>query len=319
MRKEMTPNITMLGIGATKAGTSWLHKQLNKHPEIWMPPVKELHFFDRSINYPSPNTLATSSPISRMFGSQPWEGEQMIKHTKNVLKHIKAGGFTDAIWWSKWTFGYYSDSWYKSLFLEGLSYQVRGEITPAYSILEREDVARIKEINPDIKLIYLIRNPIDRAWSNIRHNFKKGYLNIDLSEAEMIAALQRKGTVIRGDYERTLETYLRYFDSSQILVCFYDAIQANPSDLMLGITNFLDISAFKEGIVDSQALINASPLKEMPSRVKDYLAETYTPMIKRLANKFGSYARVWEQSLSNSDLKTLRIDSNLDYTTTFHP
>lgn len=33
-------------IGAQKSGTTWLHRQLRNHPQIWLPPVKELHYFD---------------------------------------------------------------------------------------------------------------------------------------------------------------------------------------------------------------------------------------------------------------------------------
>src|SRR5438270_8769299 len=34
-------------IGAQKAGTGWLYEQLRSHPDFWMPPMKELHYFDR--------------------------------------------------------------------------------------------------------------------------------------------------------------------------------------------------------------------------------------------------------------------------------
>ena len=36
-----------LCVGAQKAGTSWLYRQLEPHPDFWMPPVKELHYFDQ--------------------------------------------------------------------------------------------------------------------------------------------------------------------------------------------------------------------------------------------------------------------------------
>ena len=38
-----------IGIGAQKAGTTWLHRNLQAHPEIWMPTEKELHYFDEKI------------------------------------------------------------------------------------------------------------------------------------------------------------------------------------------------------------------------------------------------------------------------------
>ena len=40
----MYPNF--LGIGAQKSGTTWLHANLSQHPQIWMPPVKEIHYLD---------------------------------------------------------------------------------------------------------------------------------------------------------------------------------------------------------------------------------------------------------------------------------
>jgi len=36
-----------LCVGAQKGGTSWLYQQLESHPGFWMPPVKELHYFDK--------------------------------------------------------------------------------------------------------------------------------------------------------------------------------------------------------------------------------------------------------------------------------
>ncbi|TVQ38230.1 MAG: hypothetical protein EA384_09570 [Spirochaetaceae bacterium] len=36
-----------LGIGTTRGGSSWLYRVLSRHPDVWMPPVKEVHYFDR--------------------------------------------------------------------------------------------------------------------------------------------------------------------------------------------------------------------------------------------------------------------------------
>ena len=55
--------------------------------------------------------------------------------------------------------------WYEAHFLSsGLS----GEITPAYSILPDQAVKAISEYLPESKIIFLVRNPLDRIWSQIR-------------------------------------------------------------------------------------------------------------------------------------------------------
>lgn len=291
MRKT---RLTFLGIGAQKAGTTWLYHQLSNHSEIWMPPVKEIHFFDRSLHYPTPNRLATSSLLFRILGSKPWQRSRIRSDIRIIARHIKAGNYHQAVWWSKWAFGYYNDSWYGKLFSQARSYKACGEITPSYSILENEDVARIQALNSDIKIIFMIRNPIERAWSAIRFNVDRGFTKISLdSDDEIISALKEPGMVSRGDYELTIDTFLKYFDSSQILVCFYDAIKCDPSGLMNGITTFLDVAPFKETAIDSETLVNPSPARKMSSEVRDYLVETYTPMTIRIAKTFGSYAKIW--------------------------
>src|SRR3954451_6343376 len=41
------PGPDFICIGAQKAGTGWLYEQLRAHPDFWVPPIKELHYFDR--------------------------------------------------------------------------------------------------------------------------------------------------------------------------------------------------------------------------------------------------------------------------------
>ena len=292
-----TKRPTFLGIGAHKGGTGWLYRQLLKHPDVWLPPKKELHFFDRSPRYPSPNSLATSSPFSRLIGSKPWERPKYLSDTVIIARNLAKGRIRNAAWWSKWAFGYYDEAWYSDLFSQAPSGSACGEITPAYSMLDRPDIDRIAVVNPGMKFIFMIRQPVERCWSAIRYNVSRGWLNLDLNaEAEIIHYLKKPHVKLRADYERTLENYLSCFDRKQILVCFYDAIESDPVGLMSSITAFLDVAPFASQNIDSQTRVNASPMSEMPEQVRDYLWATYSPMIRRLADRFGSYAVQWDAS-----------------------
>src|SRR3954454_22181194 len=53
-----------LCIGAQKAGTGWLYEQLRSHPDFWMPPMKELHYFDR-LAAPNDSSETRSLPFAR--------------------------------------------------------------------------------------------------------------------------------------------------------------------------------------------------------------------------------------------------------------
>ncbi|MEL6470231.1 MAG: sulfotransferase domain-containing protein [Cyanobacteria bacterium J06623_4] len=286
---------TFLGIGAHKAGTSWLYEQLTTHPDVYMPPKKEIHFFDRSKKYLSPNILSVSSPFLR-----PWKLEKKdlgttLHDTLRIGKLVLTGDLKQADWLRRWIFGTYNEAWYVDLFRQTRPHQVCGEITPSYSMLESPDIARIKALNPDMKLLFMLRDPVDRAWSNIRFGVGKGRLNADLNSTDdIIATLKQPGVVLRGDYERTLNNYLQHFEASQILICFYEAIKYDPVGLMSDITTFLDIPPFATGAIDHKRRVNSSEPRQMPNAVRDYLVETYSPSIDRLANALGSYAEGWK-------------------------
>jgi len=316
----MNSKPSFLGIGAHKAGTSWLYQQLSSHPEVYMSPKKEIHFFDRSPRYSSRNTLAESSPFKRPFRLEHQDLRRTVFDIVRMAKCALTSDFEQAEWYRRWVFGYYDEEWYASLFPQSARYKAYGEISPSYSILDSEDVARIKRLNPDMKLLLLLRDPIDRAWSNIRYGHSNKHLNVDLdSPDDIIRVLQQPKVVLRGDYERTLNIYLDHFDSSQVLVCFYEAIKHDPIGLMSGITEFLGISPFAAAMINHQKRVNFSKPKPMPSTVKDYLLETYAPNVKRIAAAFGSYANIWEGGNRPVSVQSPRISSDFQMIPTLHP
>jgi hypothetical protein len=285
---------TFLGIGAQKAGTTWLYQHLREHPDVWMPPEKELHYFDRSTSYPSPNNLATSSPIARMLGSQPWERPQMREGRRKLVMALRARDTERVVWVVHRYFGHYGDRWYRSLFRQAGAAAVTGEITPSYAILGSEDVAHMRAVTPSLRLIFMIRHPVDRAWSAIRFGIGKGRPDAAIEPSDRIIKRLRWAPMLwRGDYERTLDIFLQHFDRRQMLVGFYDAIGADPGGLLDGITEFFGIAPFDRTAIDNGLRVNPSEQAEMPAAVHEFLTETYEPMIERLAERFGSYAARW--------------------------
>ena len=124
----MTQKVDFLGIGVQKAGTSWLWKNLRQHPSIWMPPRKELHYFDRSLNYPSPSYLVSQYLINRLLGKEHYN-----KQFRKILISELGGAIYKKDWerfrWSlRYCLGTYNDDWYLSLFKLGEG-KLKGEIT----------------------------------------------------------------------------------------------------------------------------------------------------------------------------------------------
>ena len=286
--------VDFIGIGAARAGSSWLWKQLRAHEEIWMPPIKELHYFDRNPAYPSPSYLYPDSTIERLLGQETHSSQYFRRLMQELIK--------DLVWFRlhnlSWTYRYFFKrcdiDWYKSLFEAGKE-KLTGEITPAYSILEYKDVLNIQKELGNIKVIFLIRNPIYRAWSHIKYGYKKRGIS-SLKDIDRIKSLVNKPVQeLRSDYLRTYRIWTDVFGEEQVYVGFYDQIQEDPENLLTDVGNFLNLSSpsslFKPQ--ESQRRINASKSTKIPSEIQLYLARKYIEDLQNLRELFGGYAEQW--------------------------
>lgn len=294
--KEQSP-INFWGIGAQKAGTSWLYYNLTKTPGFVIPPVKEMHYFDRDTKYPSPNILSKTRVRDRINSFA-----YLKKAARSIASTIVKGKMKNLAFTFKWFFSDYSDEWYISVFapLKG----IKGEITPSYSMLSKEDISRMHTMAPDAKLILMLRNPIDRAWSHFRHTKKaiKGFKLKNVKEDDIIAFMQSEGQELRSDYVRTINNFTSVFPKEQLLIGFFDAILDAPEQLLEEVVHFLSSkSESEEGSKKSwnvnntaiNKVVNKSIELDCPPAVLTFLKEKYHDMSLDLANQYGGYFNKW--------------------------
>ena len=289
----MNIKIDFMGIGAARAGTTWLWSILNQHPNIWMPPIKELHYFDRSLDYPSPSVLADDRFIDRLFGTGKHHASFRKLFIQSIGKSILIPQkWGDMRWKLRYFLGTYNDNWYLSLF-DIRKKATLGEITPAYSILSRKDIQHISELFPELKVIYLIRNPVDRAWSGIRYRWSKGTLDINNLE-EVIRIIESPSQAYRSDYFRTIQNWSACFPKKQILICFFDDIVTQPQQLIKKILTFLNVDpTIPTPNNKLNVKVNASREKHIPEMVNRYLAKKYYPEVMKLVPLVSGYSEMW--------------------------
>ncbi len=209
-----------LGIGAQKAGKTWLYHQLGNHPDIYLPPIKDIHYFDR--------------PSHQEYWS---ERRQFHKRVKKFLKK----GHESPAWYFRYCFGKVSDDWYRGLFPKDTK-RIRGEITPSYTTLKISEIQHVHRMNPHMKLILTMRDPIDRAWSHYRMVLRKeGLVHAELSEAEVLDILDRKVLVEKGNYVRSLTRWLGVFKREQLHVGYFEQIKSEPTSLLEAIYGHLGV------------------------------------------------------------------------------
>lgn len=278
--------INFIGIGAQRSGTSWLYDQFEKSYQVDVLPLKELHYFDRESKYSSPDKLKVEKLFLRIFN---------IKWLLNAILLIYRKR-KDFKWYKKFLFSNYNDKWYLSLFK--YTKKCTGEITPSYSILDETDIIKMKNLlGPQTKIIFIIRNPIDRAWSSYRYIQRGKYLkSLNIKHAKNYFNSDKQK--LRSDYVRTLENYLKHFDS--VCVCFFDAIVDQPDQLLKEIFDYLNLDSTeikKLSKVDKN--VNRSKTLKMPSELKYYLKEMYEDDLIKMSNYFGNYTNTWVDNSGN--------------------
>ncbi|MBI2835570.1 MAG: sulfotransferase [Acidobacteria bacterium] len=289
-----------LVIGAQRSGTTWLYRNLGRHPDIWLPPVKELHFFDRAPRYPSPSHHASppgwkrlSLILSLMLAAAP-NRRMVLQHVKFWLwcRAAEAGAWP-AFWFSVgYPFATIDANWYRHLFALG-GEKITGDLTPAYSLLTEEDVAVVRELLPEARIVMVLRNPIERAWSHFKLECRMTGIRVD----DVWAAshfLGRPDVFMRGDYASVLPRWRRHFGRDGVHVAYYDNLLQDPEGFFRGILDFLGAhSDLDIGFGDLRRRVNQSAPVQIPDEIRTALAGQYLESLRELCRIEPGRPEVW--------------------------
>jgi len=129
--------------------------------------------------------------------------------------------------------------WYQSNF-SGEA-QVRGESSHNYTCYPHFSGVpeRMYALVPQAKLIYLLRDPVERIISQYLQNYTDGRENGEMASAVMEASHSRY--ISRSKYCMQLEQYWRYYSESQILLLTQEALQAQPRETLRNVFRFLEV------------------------------------------------------------------------------
>lgn len=115
----------------------------------------------------------------------------------------------------------------------------------------------MKTYNPNLKIIYIVRNPIERIVSHYKHFYERGYTdtNIELS-------IEKDNDYIEtSSYFKQISPYLKFFKANQILILFYNDLKRKPEKVINEITNFLEIDEFKKTSIAKANVSSTGSLK----------------------------------------------------------
>lgn len=244
---------TFFIIGATKSGTSSLYHYLKQHPDVFMSGVKEPHFFGFE-----PDT-------------EVWEIRNG-KRQKNsfIITDYKA---------------------YQDLFRTASPAQARGEASVMYMYLPGS-ATRIKTHVPEAKLIAVLRNPVERAYSAYLH-FVREAEEPCATFADALAAEPTRvaeGWAARyhyqemGFYARQLSRFYDEFSAEQIRVFLYDDFKRDPQGVSRSIYRFIGVDESFTPDTTTKHNISGVPKNRLLHQMHHFLKNDHP--LKSLAKTF---------------------------------
>lgn len=168
----MTDRPDFLCVGAQKAATSWLYLSLSRLPGVFMPIVKDSHYFRESSSTPTPWARELRLKQVATLREQAEQGHhRAVSHraAPAQIEHFSAERV--------------DDDWYRGVFAFAHPHELAGEVCPSYFGIPEHDIERAWAMNPEMAVLLFVRDPVDRCWSHIKMHRQQQQGRVDIDRA----------------------------------------------------------------------------------------------------------------------------------------
>lgn len=225
----MSEATVLFGLGATKAGTSWLYQALHDHPGCRLRAVKEFHYWDTfapdqcrwqvAAFQKRLRSLRSSMDVARAASNRRRENNlQRQADDLQSLINVLAGDRTE-------------HTAYRTFLANNAATHLVADITPSYGLLPNEMVRQMLAAFPRARFIYLMRDPVARLWSHVRMEAERSSPpseNIEeranLLLKEVLHNDHSQHILARGDYPTTAERLKRLVPAKQLRLCYSERL-----------------------------------------------------------------------------------------------
>lgn len=222
--EQKLPNFFV--VGAAKSGTTSLYEYMKMHPQIYMAPIKETHHFSTDIDNTKfrPNYARSLNKDLTRFLETDMEDGIFHAFVKDRAQYIK-------------------------LFRNVKNEKAIGEITNSY-LYSKEAARNIHSTFPDAKVIMMLRNPIDRAFSHYLMDLRIGYETADFMTAvKKDMARDPKGWGISnlyieiGMYAEQVKRFVEVIPEQQRRIYIFDDFKKDAGAVVKDMFSFLGVEA----------------------------------------------------------------------------
>lgn len=235
--------LRFLGIGAQKAGTTWLYEVLRQHPQVGFPLGKESHYWSLVVKHP--------------------DADAAQRYLAN---------FSDPA-------------------------RLEGEITPAYATLGDAAIRELRAAAPELRLILMLRNPLERAWSSAQMVMSKlGMSESEATDDWLLTLLRSRASLQRGDYADIIRRWLRWFPKQALLTRHFEELRTDPEGLANDCFRHIGLDPLSSAQLrqmGTRRVVFAGPQRPLRPQLWRELQSIYQPRISALEQVLGQDLQAW--------------------------
>lgn len=258
----MTQKTFVLGLGAPKSGTTWLYRYIANQECSDMGLRKEYRVLPQ---------LFRDTPLRSRFNFRRlvrWQGLLPVVDRGQLLRLRMIAQP-----------GHY-EHYFASL-VEGRNTWLTGDISPGYMTLDAEqllDVAgRLQIAGFHVKVVFLMRDPVERCWSEARMRKRNGDAGFDgLSDADALRTIfHDREVAARTRYDRTIAAIEAAFDPGDVFMGLYEEFftptEVDRLSTFLGVPSNHTMLGTRVNRTEKQGPLNS----ELTAEVRDFFAPVY--------------------------------------------
>ena len=279
-----------LSVGAMKAGTTWLYANLKRHPEIYFTPEKEIHYF----SYIS-GIEKQLEHRNRIMKLKTVMGRYAQKNPKLIAEKAN-----EIYWYANYARRRkIDDNWYRSLFSLSGGRKYCADFSNLYAQLPDEGWRSVYRVSGRVKVIYTLRDPLERVWSHYKFHMKfigRGDEVLSAGLDSFMETIEQPWFWRNSEYSKNYSVISRNVPEEDRLLLYLEELSKTPKKELLKIRDFLGISPFPFDEKLLRMRVNRTDSIPFPAEWKSYAAERLEREERRMRD-MGIWHERWESVL----------------------
>jgi hypothetical protein len=263
-----------LGAGAMKAGTTWLYGLLSKHPDIWFTPEKEIHYFAHLHTHEKPLTLERRMNQFKRFAAALKTEDYNPRWVRRRLD-----------WFARWLMDPLDDEWYGGLFRGIKPSQYATDFSNLTCLIDDAGWEHARSLTGDLRVLYIIRNPLDRLWSHIKFHLRVTGQSEKLdtwSDDELTAFARSEFIWQNGEYGKRVDCLRRNLKPHELKIAFFEDIHEEPVAWLRELCQFLNIPELEATADAASKPVNTTEKSPVPAALRTKFADDWGRILREL-------------------------------------